>query len=146
MSDPYDDEIVRAYAARFEETRAKFGIALPIVDWAAPQPRNFLACDEDELCKWVVERYPELKPFEFIIEDAQPGVVAVLFAGVTREPTSRFLEHRLAIELEDDLVWYTERVYFSVLTHEQVRDEIENDLAVPRMPRWVTRPAPDRPA
>ena len=140
MPDPFDDEnFVRALVARSEATRKKFGIALPIVDWAAPQPRNFLACDEDELCKWIVEQHPELRPEELIIENAAPGIVTVLYAATARDTPFRFVEIRLEIELEDDLVWYTERVYFTILRSEVVLDQIEEDRFEPRTPRWFTR-------
>ncbi|MBL9015533.1 MAG: hypothetical protein JNL83_15215 [Myxococcales bacterium] len=128
-------------ADRFRETRTRLGVGLPIVDWAAPQARARLGCDEDELCKWVIEQHPDLRPFEFIIEDSQPDKVTVLLAGTTRAGSreTRFIEYRLAIELEDDLVWYTERVDFHVVRSEIVRSEIEWEQLELRVPRWWTR-------
>ena len=132
------DDYLERWKARADATRAKYGVELPVVDWIAPQPRNHLLCDEDELCKWVVDQYPELSPFELIIEDAPLGLVTVLFAGMTRGPGRRFIERRNYIELEDDLTYYTERVYFSfVRPTEIVRDE--SDLVRVRTPRWATR-------
>ncbi len=131
MSDDYYER----WSARAAATRARFGIELPVVDWNAPQPRNFLACDEDELCKWIVEQHPDLSPFELIIEDARPTLVTVLFAGMTHGARRRFIEHRLEIELEDDLVRYTERVYFTIVRSEKVTDE--SDLVRIRKPRWA---------
>lgn len=131
-----DDYLERALA-RAERTRAEYGVELPVVDWIAPQPRNYLLCDEDQLCKWVVEQHPELSPFELIIEDVPLGFVTLLFAGMTRGPGRRFIERRLHIELEDDLAFYTERVYFSIVRSEVVLDE--SDLVRSRTPRWATR-------
>lgn len=131
------DDYLEQWRERVETTRARFGIELPMVDWIAPQPRLFLGADEDELCKWIVDQYPELSPFELIIENSHQGIVTALFAGLTHGENRRFVEHRLEIELEDDLAFYTERVYFNfVRAAEKVRDEPDLDT---RMPRWATR-------
>ena len=127
-------------AERALATEAKYGIALPVVDYEDGVERAFLGCDADLLCKWVLEENPTLNAFEVIIEKTGGGTVTVLFTGMTRDANRRYLERRMVIELEDDLTYYTEAVDFALASSEIVRDE--NDLVTIRTPRWTLRDRP----
>ena len=131
------EDYFERWRARAESTLASFGEVLPVVDVVHPEQRRYLGAGEDQLCKWVVKQHPELSAFELIVEDVRPGIVTVLFAGMTRGAGRRFIERRLEIELQDDLTCATERVDFSLVRAETVLDE--SDLVRVRTPRWVTR-------
>ncbi len=123
--------------ARSTETLTRYGIALPIVDFVNPEHAQNLGCDPDLLCKWLVDHHGELSAFEVIIEDVAADQVTVLFAGMTKGGKRRFHERRLIVALEDDVLYYSERVGFSELSSELVNDE--SDLVMIRTPRWVGR-------
>lgn len=134
-------ERLRAHA---EMTASKYGRVLPIVDYEPGVDRkalDALDCDDNLLAKWLVERHPELAPFEVIVESVVGPHATVLYAGTTRQTPCRYQEHRIVVEVgtEEDLTWYVDRTTFQMISTHEVCSEYEDDRIELRTPRWVNR-------
>ena len=126
-------EDLERWQARSKDTKARFGIELPIVDYEDPELRRFIP-DEDALTLFVVEQFrADLNAFELIVEAAAPGRYTVLFAGMTNPPGRRFLEWRLVITEVDDRDTHG----FTIDSREKVLDR--SDLVRINVPRWSQR-------
>jgi len=139
------EEVTARLLARYRDTLARHGVALPIVDIAIARAEDGGAAtfDVEQLCLWVVrEHAAELAPFELVLEAVldEPWRAIVLYAGTTAGPRPRHVERRLEIEIEEDLLYYTDRYRFSLRSSTTVIDE-PNAVRL-RTPRWVTRLAP----
>ena len=131
------DDLAR-WIARSKDTKARFGMELPIVDYEDPA-LAWKVPDEDRLALFVVEMCKdELTPFEIIIEAAAPPDFTVLYAGKTHPPGRRFIEYRLAIRIADQGNVTVHRI----ISKTKVTDR--NDLVLITTPRWVYRAAHDR--
>jgi hypothetical protein len=126
-------EQLERWKARKKDTRARFGIDLPIVDYVDPAHRAYVP-NEDELALFVVNHFrAELNAFEVIVEYADLDRIQVLFAGMTGPPGRRFLEWRLDLRI----VEYRNTHTFSIASQEKILDR--NDKVRVNTPRWVTR-------
>ena len=127
------EEQLERWMARAKDTKARFGIELPIVDYVDPAHRVSVG-NEDDLALFLVQHFrADLNAFEIIVEYADLDRVQVLFAGTTGPPGRRFLEWRLDLRI----VEYRNTHTYSIASQEKVLDR--SDLVRVNTPRWVTR-------
>ena len=126
-------DYLERWEARIKDTQARFGTALPIVDYEDPA-LAWKVPDEDALALYLVDFFKaELTPFEIIIEAVAPPIFTVLYAGKTHPPGRRFIEYRLAVEIIDHGNVRTYRIR----SRTKVQDR--NDLVLITKPRWASR-------
>jgi hypothetical protein len=127
-------ENLERWKARSEETKARFGIELPIVDYEDPK-LAWKVPDEDALALYLVDFFKaELTPFEIIIEAASPPSFTVLYAGKTHPPGRRFVEYRVSVQIVEQ----GNITAYRVSSKTKVKER--NDLVLITPPRWASRP------
>lgn len=129
-----DDQLER-WMARAKDTKARFGVELPIVDYEDPA-LAWKVPDEDALALYLVDFFKaELTPCELVIEAAEPPSYTVLYAGKTHSPGRRFIEYRVGVQIGE-----TGHVTsYRVTSKTKVTDR--NDLVLITTPRWASRTA-----
>jgi hypothetical protein len=129
-----EDDYLARWEARIKDTKARFGIELPIVDYEDPK-LAWKVADEDALAHYLVDFFKaELTPFEIIIEAAAPPTFTVLYAGKTHPPGRRFIEYRVEVEVMD----HGNVTTYRITSRTKVQDR--NDLVLITKPRWASRP------
>ncbi len=127
------------WRARRADTLARFGVQLPVVDWVSAEQRASRGFDEDELCLRLVQTFAaELEIMEVVVEDLTDEGAIVLLAGVSSDRADpRFVERRLDVGIEEDMLYYSGTWRFWIRSSQEVCNEPNAGRVW--IPRWATR-------